>query len=187
MQSITRTTCWQIDADDTIRHVDKGFVAFAMANHGAHLVGSVTGKPIWGFLAGSETREIYQTIIQGVRSRNRAANVPYRCDSPDCRRFLEMTILPVAAGGLAFVSRTVREERRHPVPLLDPTLRRTDELLRMCAWCKQVDTPEGWLDVEYAVARLGYFHNDVLPGITHGICPACCEQTRKLARDVSSA
>ncbi len=62
-----------------------------------------------------------------------------------------------------------------PTPrTLDPaTLRDTEALLRMCAWCKRIAADGDWLEVEEAGGRLRLFDRPAVPTITHGICDPC--------------
>jgi hypothetical protein len=63
------------------------------------------------------------------------------------------------------------------VPLFNTATPRSDEpLLRVCSWCKKVDTRWGWCEAEEAVVRLGLFEAQALPDITHGICQDCYER-----------
>ena len=99
---------------------------------------------------------------------------PLRCDSPSLRRFLRLTISRLSEQEIQFLSHTLRTEPRESVPLLDPSTNRSDELLRMCSWCKRILLPnDRWVEVEEAVTDLELFCLDALPKLTHGLCPAC--------------
>lgn len=54
----------------------------------------------------------------------------------------------------------------------------SNELLQMCSWCKRVALPD-WVEAEEAVSRLKVFETELLPRITHAICPACLENLEK--------
>ena len=172
-------TSWEIDADDRIVSVDQGFETFADQNDAAGLPARVIGRPLWDFIANREVRQLYWELLSKVRSERRAMEVPYRCDSPTCRRYLSLAITPLASGGVVFVSRTIREEPRPAMRLLERSDRPRGELLSMCSWCKKVKTPAGWTDVEQAVVELELLTEEHPRPITHGMCPDCFETLMK--------
>lgn len=48
-----------------------------------------------------------------------------------------------------------------------------EKLVSVCAWCRFVKTPMGWLQAAKAFHILK-IEDDLAPeGITHGICPTC--------------
>ncbi len=133
---------------------------------------SVRGARLWDYISESTTRDIYQIILKKVRASGGTIAVPFRCDGPECRRFMEMSVTSLGAGAVEFHSVLLWEEKRPRMDLLDPSFPRTEELLTMCAWCKKVQTV-GWVEVEEAVRQRQLFDQPRLPKITRGICPAC--------------
>ena len=126
-------------------------------------------------IADPQTRHIYTLLIDRVREEGREARFNYRCDSPHCRRFMEMRINHIRTlDQVEFSSRVLRLERREPVNLIDFSLdKRSSEILNMCSWCKAVLVDQAWVEVELAVERLGLLADPVLPQISHGMCPDC--------------
>lgn len=162
-----------LDSADVIRHVSDARVAFAVANGAGELGAQVVGRVLWDFIADGETRHLYRAIFAVVRERRRSVSTPFRCDSPDCRRFMRLTILPAHKGSLDLVSELLREERRASVELFDSARPRTSDILRMCGWCKRVPTDDRWVEVEVAAERLGLFESAMPPSISHMMCPEC--------------
>jgi hypothetical protein len=77
----------------------------------------------------------------------------------------------------------MRTEVRPAVALLDRDTPRGGDLLRMSGWCKSVDVAGRWCEVEDAVAEMRLFERDLLPHVTHGMCPRCFERVcRELDR-----
>ncbi|MGA2686412.1 MAG: hypothetical protein ABSF51_15340 [Verrucomicrobiota bacterium] len=164
-----------VDAVDRITFVDASWVAFAAENGLPALTAeSVQGTSLWNYISELATQEFYRIFMNKVRTTGRTMVVPFRCDGPECRRFMEMTMASLGAGALEFRSLLLREEARPKVELLDPHFPRTEEWLTVCAWCKKVDVA-GWVEVEEAVRRLRLFDRARLPRLTHGVCPACRE------------
>jgi hypothetical protein len=128
---------------------------------------------VLGYIQDATTVHLYRRLFQRVLRTGRPVVFPFRCDSPEVRRFLEMEIRPGPLSGLQLHTRVLRVEPRAPSPLLERGVRRGGALLRMCSWCKAVDVEGRWCEVEQAVIALRLFEREVLPAITHGICPGC--------------
>lgn len=169
---------YSVDAADTIIAVDDAWLAFARDNDAPHLgEEAVIGAPLFGFLYGDETKRLYRLLLDRVRSTRRTLTVPFRCDGPKVRRFMELRIELRDADQVEFAGRMIHEERRPAVRLLDPSVARSGETLVICAWCKKVRIENGnWGEVEEAVSRLGLFESMALPDLIHGVCDACLEQ-----------
>jgi hypothetical protein len=156
----------QVDAEDRITFVDANWVSFAAENAAPALtLEAVKGRLLWDYIADQTSRHLYQSPV----------SVPFRCDGPDCRRFMNMFIVSLEAGAVEFHTVLLRAESRPRVDLLDPDFPRTDKFIIMCAWCKKVQAVE-WLEVEEAARQLHLFEQPRLPQITHGVCPACMER-----------
>ena len=111
-----------------------------------------------------------------VRNQKLPLIIPFRCDSPDCRRFLEMEISCLRGDDIQFQSRVLRQEFRPAVGVLEASGRKSDQFLRICSWCKKIWVPTGqWEEIEEAVKSLDLFASDQLPQLTHGICDSCYE------------
>ena len=166
--------CYVIDADDRIESVSGPWDAFATANGAPALtVASVVGRPLSSFITDPTTSHIYTRLIRRVRQDDRMVRLELRCDGPECRRWLRLTVEPLSDLRVRFESRIVREKTRGTVALLDRTIPRAGQPVRVCSWCDSVHTPRGWRDLEEGVPELGLFDTGPLPPITHGICPAC--------------
>ncbi len=170
-----RTFIHRIDGDDVIEFVNQEWIEFAAENWDADAARRVPGTPIWDYVANRSVRHLLQVVVERLRGSGRTVTLPYRCDSPECRRFMEMELEVVAFDKVEFRSRILREEPREPVPLLDPEAARSPEMLVMCSWCKRVDVPP-WMEVEQAVEALNLFGPEEVPTITHGICDECRDQ-----------
>ncbi len=164
-----------IDGQDIIRRVSKHWLSFARENNSSHLTtDAVLGHPLWDFITGPEARHLYGLLFDKVRRDQQAITIPFRCDAPDRRRYMQLTILPGEKGSLDFRSELLREELRPRVALFDSTLSRTNDFLNMCAWCKRVETEDTqWLEAEDAIERLDLFGRGRLPNISHGLCGDC--------------
>ncbi len=165
-----------IDETDRIVGVSDNWLAFAEANEAAASChpDRAINEPIWKFIDGLEATQFYEVIIANVRGRGITVTLPFRCDAPDRRRYLELTIAPVPQGYVEFTSRIIRTEPREKLELLQAGVPRSGELLTMCSVCRKVEVPGmGWAEAETAVVALRLFEEPVLPQTSHGLCPDC--------------
>lgn len=136
-----------IDADDRLTFVASEWLDLAKENAAANLSHeAVCGQPLFTFISDPETQHLYKILIDKVRQSQDSMVVPFRYDSPSLRRFMELHISPLPDGAVQFEGRLVREEPREKVPLLDPSVERSDEIIVACSWCKRIDADEVWLD-----------------------------------------
>ena len=167
---------YRVDAEDRLASVSENWVTFAQDNAWAGRCSpdKVLGQVLWTFIQDRETRHLYTEIFKRVRMGKGAGPIPFRCDSPQERRFLQLVILPLEQGHIEITSRIVRREPRERVDLLDTALPRSGKLIRICSMCKKIAVnPDEWVDMEDALARMRLFEADSFPGLTHGLCPVC--------------
>ena len=147
---------YHVDANDRICAVNEAWLSFAEANEGTALLPSeILGRRLWDFMGDLETQHIYHALHQRVRTLNVPVQLCFRCDGPERRRLLELNIVAGEEQQLVYRVRTLAEDIRPPVPLLDPRRPRSDAFVTICAWCKRVAAgPRQWLEVEAAAAAL---------------------------------
>ncbi len=165
----------RIDGEDKIIHVNDDWLAFAVENDTPGLTReAVLNKPLFDFIEGRETRYVFRELFAKVRRELAPVTIPFRCDSTDCIRVMEMDVLPLMDEQIQFNCRLIRQEAREPIALLDPEAERSGQLLVVCSWCKKVLVPDkGWLEMEDAVRELDFFGEKKPPRITHEICQPC--------------
>lgn len=175
MQPDRTEVVYRIDRDDVLILFNDEWNRFAEENGGLDLIGEkVCRRSLWDFIGDLETRHIHETLLAKVRSSGDIFNLPFRCDSPGLRRFMEMNISPVGNGWIEYRCRIVKTEVRDPVPLIAGDGKRGAPFLRMCSWCKKVDAGSGsWLEVEDAVKVLRIFLEEHIPQISHTMCDSC--------------
>jgi hypothetical protein len=166
---------YHIDSQGRLSYISDRWSRFARRNKAQHLTpSSVLGRPLLTLISDDSTRHIYALMIERSRRDRVRLDFPFRCDAPDRRRFMRMRIFPLEDGGVGFSSCLIREEPRQPVRLLETDAERSGRLVRICSWCKRIETGASeWLEAEAAVQRLNLFDSTRLPGLTHGMCPTC--------------
>jgi hypothetical protein len=170
-----RSFIWTIDGADKFVHVNDAWLAFAAENTAPQLTASVVlGQHIWRFIQGQETSYLYQQIFSRVRDGKAPVTFPFRCDSPDCRRFMEMELTLLPGHAIQFTAHILREEWRDPIDLLDASRDRNREFVTVCSWCKKINIPgRGWGEIEAAIVALDLFGHHPMPRMTHTICDSC--------------
>lgn len=166
---------YRIDRDDRICAVSDAWVAFALANSGQQLLPpSILGRDLWSMLGDPTTRQVYQALLGKVRAGTGPVRFQFRCDAPGERRLLSMHITLHDEGQVQFETAVVRDQPRVPVSLLDPSMARSEALLRICAWCMRIPVADGrWVELEDGIREMGLFDQPSLPSLTHGMCPSC--------------
>ena len=168
---------YRIDGADTIINVSDNWQNFARGNAWAGPLPpeDVVGNQLWDFIQDLETRYLYQEVFRRVRAGKPCRPIPFRCDAPDERRFLELILDAFPNEQIEITSRTVRTERRNPVKLLETgTPRSTTDFLKICSMCKKIQvSQEQWAEVEEGLVYLKIFEGAQMPQLTHGICPEC--------------
>jgi hypothetical protein len=175
---------YEIDEQNCIAAVNPAWFDEAQTSHDRRLQeAGIVGQDLWSLIHEPTTRHLYETIIATARARGKSVGFGFRCDTPGERRLLHMEVVPQAGDHVAFEVSLVESQPRPSVDLLRVDRAQSDELIRMCSWCKRLPLDdESWVEVEEALETLRVF--DVpgpLPAITHGICPECLAKVLEVA------
>jgi hypothetical protein len=170
-----RPVVYWIDPADAIVRLNAAWTQFALENDAPELTADrVANASLWDCMGGdAATKGLYASLLERVRA-GAEARFPFRCDSPGMRRYLEM-VVNLDGALVRFESRLLRSESRPEQRILERDVRRGDRWLKICSWCKRLESPGGWLDVEAALVQLTPFADDSMPRLTHGMCPTCAD------------
>ena len=176
------TYSYVIDERDVLVSVDDAWLGFARENAAPELTRSfVTGRPIWDFIAGGETQDLYRRLFASVRGDELPRKVPFRCDSPNLYRFMELELVPAAASGIELRGVLLREQVRVYCPLLDRALPKSSYSFPACSLCNRIFAFGSWLETDEAVRRLGAFDTTRPPALEHTVCEACAGRAQSSA------
>lgn len=180
---------YEIDRIDRIVALSDEWYRFARENDaGPSLTELRPGVALWDLITGAEVRHLYESIFAGVRRRLQPVRLPFRCDSPGLRRFMELEVSPTDGGGLMLAGHLLHEEPREEVDLLAPrpaseaSSQEPETFVAMCSWCKAARLGGEWGAVEELVRAEGLFQKERVPRISHSICPECRESVRGVLR-----
>lgn len=175
---------YTVDQNNCLTDVNAAWLAFAQTNDAPELNRqTVLGRSIFDFIAGDESQTVYQAIMDKVRHTGSTPVIPFRCDSPDRRRFMELRVERQPGDHVEFSATLVREERRPHAELLDTHRPTSDHALVICGWCKRFNVDDGWMEVEHAMRKLDLFGWAVMPHLEHGVCDTCSVM---LQREISA-
>ncbi|MCA1792311.1 MAG: PAS domain-containing protein [Desulfotignum sp.] len=167
---------YRIDSTDTIVSISDNWCTFADANAwGSSLrPEDVVGRKLWDFIQDLETQHLYQELLRRTRGGMNSRPIPFRCDSPKERRYLELLIKALPNEQIEITSKICRTEPRKTISLLDATTPKSSDLVTVCSMCKKMQvSPEKWAEIEVALVHLKLFEADIMPQLTHGLCPTC--------------
>jgi hypothetical protein len=159
---------YDIGADDIITAVGGEWQIFALENAAPSLV-DVTGCSLWGFVSGLPTRQAYRELLVRVRGGHEV-RFPFRCDGPEIIREMAMLMRPLAGGAVRFESFLLATKPRVVGETMPPM-----EALRICSWCKRVESANGWRYPDFAAEAFAPFDVHETPAVSFGVCPACAE------------
>lgn len=172
---------YTIDRNDRIDAIDGEWESFADRNDAAQLSRDrVLGSSIWQFIEGIDTAEIHRLLFRRVRERELCVKLPFRCDGPRVRREMEMTVQPSVDAGVLIRTRVLLEQARPYAALLEGAVRRSNELIKVCSWCKKLQLlPGRWVEVEQAIREMRLLELPPIPRISHAMCEPCLAAFRE--------
>ena len=167
---------YRIDSTDTIVSVSENWSTFADANAWGGFLRpeDVVGHKLWDFIQDSETQYLYREVFRRVRGGISSRTIPFRCDSPSERRYLELHIVALPDEQIEITSNILRTVPRSPISLLKADTSISTDFVTVCSMCKKIKvSPRQWTEIEEALADLRLFEVDEMPQLTHGLCHSC--------------
>ena len=185
-----------LDASDRIQAVNASWDAFARENDGeAILEDRVLGKPIRQFISGDPTKMWLDTLVAYARISEEKITREYRCDSPDTKRFMEMSVAPEADKQVRLTHRILKVEAMEPPvafetapesasdAALNPAPNQIQFLCFRCSICNRVQVQGQWQEGD-AAARAG--HLDPSPRVIYRVSESCRDKISEY-RDLRSS
>lgn len=170
-----------LDPHDHIVDVSGSWMDFARDNEGAMLgLSQIMNQPIWQYVIGEETRDIYQQLLKHVRDTGQVLDFAYRCDSPNCRRYMRMRLEAEADDFVRFINQVMKVspiEKSQTSTKLSYT-----GMINRCSLCSQVELDGEWIEMAYAVEQ-GLLDRDIKPIYMYKVCPACKQRLRNMLEE----
>ena len=178
MQIDNRVFVYQIDGKDRIIHVNDEWLDFATENDGEALTyDAVQGRSLYSYIDNQEVQQLWSRLIDKVRSLGSAINIPFRCDSPDKRRYMRMEVYPLSENKVEFKVSIYKVEVRDPIQALGYGIENPSGFCVMCSWCKKIHLGHGrWVEVEEAISELDLFGDGKNVSVRNSVCPSCFKE-----------
>ncbi|MEG3639481.1 hypothetical protein [Magnetococcus sp. PR-3] len=166
-----------VGQDNIICAVNTAWNHFAVENACEDLLAEhVVGQSLLDYVEGGATRIYVETMLHMVRQGDQLLSCPYRCDSPDMRREMEVRLFPPINGVVKMQHRLVSER-----PLYHHTTFQTvaenrhacAEQIKRCSHCNNLRVHWKWYDVE-EIEKAGLRHLAEPIQVYYGICDRCC-------------
>lgn len=175
MKAMAFELFYRLDNTDRIVETGGAWNQFAKENAGTELLGSaVIGRSLYDFIHGDVSRMFVRTLVDGVRILNRPRVVPYRCDSPGLRRYMEMSITCEPGGGILLEHRQVREETISRNFDFKVGVRSVNQLIVRCSHCNTVKKNGVWGEPETVLLE-----GDKLVPVIYGVCETCLNLVKR--------
>ncbi|HMW23069.1 MAG TPA: hypothetical protein PKC59_06505 [Burkholderiaceae bacterium] len=163
-----------IDAQDRIVDLCPEWdqVALLGGARSGSLRDGVIGRPLSRFIADDMTRMYMEALLQSCRLSHRPRNLPYRCDTPDLLREMEMHLQPLPNDQVRVEHRLLKSSPRSSRYAAQPMTFGSDRRLWRCSMCLRLGerTPQGrWSEASAAI--------DPKVQVLYTLCPSC-RQTR---------
>lgn len=180
---------YAIDGNNVIVSLGEDWLRFARENGAPELSReSVIGHCLWEYVAGEATRQLYEVMFRRVRDEGRMLVLPFRCDSPERFRFMQLAIESGEGRELRLSGRLLREQVRPLLKLLDRLVVRSSDPLAICSVCLRVQIlGTTWVEAEEAVERLDLFASSELPPLDYRVCGNCVVLARGLKPDAPAS
>ncbi|MTI23323.1 hypothetical protein E1176_20005 [Fulvivirga sp. RKSG066] len=171
MEQVTK---YWLDEDNKIIDTNSYWNSFAMDNDGGKVLRDrVIGKHLFGYIADDNTRMLLDTLISRVRHTKKEMTRPYRCDSPQRKRFMEMKIIPQEDGKICVENRILREEelaeRRDFKTVKNE---KGQPFLKRCSVCNRVNDKTGWYEPDHPHVSK-YFTKGKPTFVAYSVCSDC--------------
>lgn len=145
----TLTVRYELDQKDRIVKVGGDWDTFATANGAEELTkDAVIGHPLRRYVLGDVTRMFIDTMLTKVRVTGTPFSVPYRCDSPGTKRFMEMSLFMSSLPGIIVAEhRLVKEQPMPPLSIWAADARANSsapgQLFKRCSMCNRLAGRDG--------------------------------------------
>lgn len=178
-------TKYWLDIKDRIIRTNLIWDNFAEDNEGGarSFSDEIIGKSLFSFISGDATKMFVSTMIQRVRITKKRLDVDYRCDSPEMKRFMKMTIVP-EEGELIRVENSLEKEEPFENSIKFKYKRR-EHLVKRCSMCQKLNHNNKWFEPEEFAATLNVKLDEEIP-VIYTVCENCRRNLEQRVRSIKS-
>lgn len=167
--------CYAVSEDLNLTYCNAAWDQHAREEGGtsAAMAGNVISRNLLGFVA-PELISFYRDLFGRARALGGSVSHDYECSTPLVFRLYRMEVYPMRPGAGFVVENSLRVERPHDRPSVEPSddlYKDKNGIIHCCANCRRtlrVNGPPAWDWVPT------YLESREL-NISHGVCPMCLE------------
>ncbi|NWF36219.1 hypothetical protein [Mariprofundus sp. KV] len=161
-----------VDRHYTIAKVGADWDKFAIENGGEELVSpQIIGQNLFSYIASDTTRMYLRLILDHVWHIHHQANKPYRCDSPEIKRFMQMQISIDDENLLRLDHYLLATEPNSPPVHFSGIRSQNSNLIRRCSMCNRINVAFSWVDADLAL-KTGLI-TDPKQRVIYTVCGDC--------------
>lgn len=177
--STDNASWYLLDGQDCLVDVCPEWDRVALAGQARNHVlrSAVIGRPLASFITGDISRMMLDAALQATRLTGRTRCLPYRCDTPDRVRYMEMALQPQPQGFVRVEHRVLSAMPRQGVLAFSAAAVDWKPSLWRCSLCLRL-RPAGtttWLPSEEQPAGQHRVH--------YTVCPECSRSLREPVHD----
>jgi hypothetical protein len=168
-EQIKKTIYW-IDRKKRIISVSDLWDRFAQENGGSGISATdVQGRSLWDFVIGDTARMWLEALLQLTVLKNETVVRPYRCDSHQLKRYMQMHLVPEDSGILKVEHVLLSTENRIvPVFIRHSPQRSNEHIHARCSVCGRIENNQLWEEPDLYKSS-GSIHLNVI----YTVCPDC--------------
>lgn len=181
----TPSTSYRINANGIIEEIGGDWEYFAQENQGRELkVDQVLGNSLWTYIKDKGTKRLYEMLLNRIRKTGEMLKFPYRCDSPNKRRYMQMELQLNSDGGFEFNNFVLREEERDPNQFFKQRFYSPIAMVIVCSFCNKVrrKKAQGWVEVDEMAREEKILDHENPLRIAYGVCQDCQQRVNVLAK-----
>jgi hypothetical protein len=159
-----------IDINNIIVAVCGPWDQFACANNGQNVLGiNIKGTSIFTYINGDDTQMWFEALLQQARLTKLDVTRPYRCDSPNVKRFMSMSI-KYENSGILKVQHTILsiEERKKTIQIEYANPWTNGLIYQRCSSCGHIRNNNIWTE-----PGSGELLNITNYRVIYSVCPTC--------------
>jgi hypothetical protein len=172
---------YRLDSQDRIVEVGGDWDRVARENDGTDVLADrIIGTKLYAHVTDGPSRMFVWTMLDSVRKLFRPSTKLYRCDSPDLKRHMEMTILPETGGGLLVQHRLIKTEKQPARVRFSgrPAGRVGRALVLRCTMCVKLKVGGIWHEPDAETLK-SLEQSDGVAQVAYGICEDCSDAARR--------
>lgn len=169
---------YALDHRDRILWVGETWDEWARASSAPHLLTSeVVGRSLWTLIGDARLRALLGILLAKVRRSHAPLRLPFRCDAPDEKRWMEIEICAGPRDTVVMRTEQIDASPREVPPSMEWRLAtdadEDDRVLWICSWCNAVlSRDDRWIELEEDLA-LDPRRYEPTPAVAHRLCGRC--------------